>query len=113
MANRRKSKTVLGQTTPIEESKEVKVTVAKEDVDAIKELHDLDLVKEAKEMAAEETGVNVEDVIVEIVEEPEAPEQPLEEVVTDEVVATPKVRKVGDLNAQEYRYYMNTGIIPQ
>jgi hypothetical protein len=111
MANRRKSKTVLGQT-PVEEKKVVNVAVSDKDVEMVKELHDVDIVEEAKKMAAEEAGIDVDDVIVEIIETPEAPEQP-EEPIEEVKVEAPKLRKVSDLNEQEYRYYMNTGIIPQ
>jgi len=99
MANRRKSKSVLGQIS----------NIVKEKVEMTEEL----VVEEpVVEISVEEEVVEtpVEDVVV---EELEVPEQPIEVVEEEMVVEAPKVRKVSDLNAQEYRYYMNTGIIPQ
>jgi len=110
----------------VEEKKVVNVTVSNEDVEKLKELHDLDIVKEVKEMTAEEAGVNVEDVIVKITE---APEQPIEEIPVE--VPTQEVfpseddyveeteedekppRTMASLSKAELRWFQRTGKMPK
>jgi len=107
MAKKRSSKPALGQ------NKKVVVSVPKEDVEKMEELHDINMIDEAKEMASEKFDVKKEDVKVEVVPEvEEKPEQPIEpevEEVKEEEVKPRK--KVSELTAAEYRYYMNTGKI--
>jgi DNA primase len=122
MANKRgrPSKNVLNQDN------EVKITVSEDDVKKTKELHDIDLVEESKEMASEKFGVSKEDVKVDVVpEEPvamekevvEEPEQPLvveEPVVKEEVVEEkPKKKTLADLSTAELRRFQRTGKMPE
>lgn len=110
------------EKTPIEEPtpNEVKITVSKEDIDAMKELHDLDLVEEAKEMIAEEKGVNIEDVKVEFVNQPISIEIPgnieepkKEEEVMELMIRRPSKAQLAKLSKSGYRWYQRTGMLPK
>lgn len=117
MAKRgRPSKNVLNQDN------EVKVTVSEEDVKKIKELHDIDLVEESKEMASEEFDVPKVDVVPEepvaseeeVVEEPEQPLVVEEEIVEKpEVVEKPKKKTLAELSTAELRRFQRTGKMPE
>jgi hypothetical protein len=73
----RPKKSALNQTT---------VKISEEDIEKVKEYHDIDLEDEAREMISEETGKNPEDVIVVIdpkeeEEETESPQYPYDNEV--------------------------------
>ena len=106
--------------TPVEEptSNELTITIDKEDIDAVKELHDLDLVEEAKEMASEETGVNIDDIKVNFVNDPIPiiiPEELLEEKpeVTQLIVTKPSKAQLAKLSKAGLRWYQRTGMLPK
>jgi hypothetical protein len=102
----------------LNQKKEVNVSVSEKDVEKVEELHNIDLVEEAKEMASEEFNVPEENVVVEITpEEPEVeevvseePEQPIE---PEEEEEAPKQRTLADLSTAELRNYYRTGKMPQ
>jgi len=128
---RRKSKSALNQ---------MKVVVNQEDIEKVEELHDIDLVEEVKEMAAEEYGVSEVEVVVESKKEPQeislkvsgeklsevlekkaVPEEPKEEVVEEKVDETPRPAGLRSLDYdvkkrlthRELRLYQRTGILPK
>ena len=121
---RRAGKSVLGQTVKSEKPKEeLKVEVV-ETPEVTPEVADGDgsilelTISDGKQSqilhSTDHLKERLEKVEVERekTEEPEQPEQPIDadERVEEEA---PVVRKVSDLNASEYRYYLNTGKIPQ
>lgn len=127
MPRGRKTKSVLNQEP------EVKVTVSETDAKKVEELHNIDLVKEAKEMASENFDVPEENVKVEVVSEepvneevePFTPESVVEtseekteatseeDVVEEGETVEKPVPLEKKLSAEQMKLYQRTGILPK
>ena len=122
----RPSKSALNQ------EKETKVSVSEKDVEKVKELHDIDLVDEAKKMTSEEFDVPEEKVKVDVVPEkpeekepeqpeetpeeivePEQPEETPEEIVEEKEENDIKPRPMSQWSMDEIRRFKRTGKKPE
>lgn len=138
----RNKKNVLNQVAKEPQEKEISVKVTEETIDKLKEVHDLDAVEVAKEMASENFNVPKENVKVIISESEQAEislkvsgeklaealeknkrvDEELEEDVEEEVVEeVPRPAGIRSLDAEtrnrlsrsELRFFQRTGILPK